>query len=240
MLKRIRLFALSVFFLLYTEGLLQAHPRYSFQGADDFTPVPGLLYSDIHEPAPGLAAAAPPPVERSSAVKNSVPPAKRQRRPAKFTGRKSEKRLRRGRRVYNSYAVKLLRDDYRKRTGRELFITSFGRTERDQAVAMYHNFVKYGSAKVVADYRNQRAARAIAKAYEANRRRPRRAIAAMTAVITRQVDEGIFVSNHLRGKAVDLRSWGKHRARLNPLRQIARSKGWRVLIERSHIHVELS
>ena len=241
MLKRIRLFTLSVFFLLYTEGLLLANTHYSFKDADDFVPAPGLLYSDVLKPLPGPVAAAPPPPKRSIAAKSIAPPAKRRR--AEVTsaaGRKSKKRPAPPQPVINLPAVDLLRDDYRRQTGRELIVTSAGRNAGEQAAAMYHNFVKYGSGSVVSGYRNKRAAREIAKAYEANRRRPRRAIAAMTDVITRQIGDGVFVSNHLRGKAVDLRSWGPHRARVKALRQIAQTRGWRVLVEATHIHVELS
>jgi hypothetical protein len=240
MLKRIRMLALSVFFLLYTEGLLQAHTHYSFEGVNDFAPTTGLLYSDIPQPLSAPAAATPPPPKQARTAKNSAEPATHLRRSAKDTGRKPKKSATSSRLVKNSYALNLLRKDYRNLTGRELLFTSTGRTERGQAAAMFRNFANYGSAKVVASYRNKRAARAIAKAYEANRRRPRRAIAAMTAVITRQVRDGVFVSNHLRGKAADLRSWGPQRARIKPLRQIARLRGWRVLVEQSHIHVELS
>jgi hypothetical protein len=242
MLKRIRLFALSVFFLLYTEGLLHANPHYSFEGADDFAPAPGLLYSDVLRPAPGPAAAAPPTPRQSTAAKNAPPPAKRKRvNAASVACRKSKKKQASLQPVSTTQDLNLLREDYRTETGGlELFVTSTGRTERGQAAAMYHNFVKDGSARVIATYRNKRAVREIAEAFEANRRSPRRAIDAMAAVITRQVDDGIYISNHLRGKAVDLRSWGPHRARLKPLRQIARSRGWRVLVEPSHVHVDLS
>ncbi len=236
MLKRIRLLSLSVFFLLYTEGLLHANTYYSFHGADDFAPAPGLLYSDVPQPLSTPVAAAPPPPEKSTAAKNSVPPSKRQRQPAKSgpaASRKSKKPA-------SSHPVSTLRRDYRKKTGDELIVTSAGRTPGRQAAAMYFNFVKYTSDRVVAGYRNKRAAGEIAEAFEENRRSPRRAIAAMTVIITRQVNDGVFVSNHLRGKAVDLRSWGPHRARLKPLREIAQARGWRVLVEPSHIHVDLS
>jgi len=243
MLKIIRPFALSVFFLLYTEGLLHANTHYSFQGADDFAPAPGLLYSDVLQPLPGPTAAAPPPPELDSAAKNPAPPAEHRRPRAKSApapGRKPKEPAPSSQPVNASNNVNILRDEYRDLTGRELFITSTGRTPRRQAVAMYDNFVEYGSTRVVAHYRNKRAAREIAEAFEANRHNPGRAISAMTAVITRQVNDGTFVSNHLRGKAVDLRVWGPQRARLKPLRQIAQSRGWRVLVEASHVHVDLS
>lgn len=236
MLKRIRLFTLSVFFLLYTEGLLHGNTHYSFQGAGNFTPAPGLLYSEILQPLPSAVAAAPAPPERFTAAKNSVPTAKRRHRPKKDSsavGRKSKKPA-------PAQLVNTLRDDYRKETGLELIVMSGYRPPRRQAAAMYRNFVKYGSTKVVAGYRNKRAAREIAEAYKANLRSPRRAIAAMAAVITRQVGDNIFVSNHLRGMAVDLRSWGPRAVRIKPLMHIALTRGWRVLVEPSHIHVDLS
>lgn len=235
MLKRIRLFTLSVFFLLYTEGLLHANTHYSFEGADDFSPAPGLLYTDALRPLPGPVAAAPLPPQRSIAAKSIAPPARRPRAKGTSASRRKSKK-----RPDPSQLISTLRDDYRRETGRELIVTSAGRTARAQAVAMYRNFVRHGSARVIRGYRNKRAAREIANAYEANRRRPRRAIDAMAAVINRQVGDGVFVSNHLRGKAVDLRSWGPSRARLKPLMQIARARGWRVLVEASHIHVDMS
>jgi hypothetical protein len=241
MLKKMRLFMLSVFFLLYTEGLLHANPHYSFDGAEDFAPAPGLLYSEALQPSPGSVAAAPPPPGNSTAAKNAPPPANRKRaKVASITSRKSKKRAS-SQPVSATQNLDLLHKDYSKETGGlKLFVTSTGRDERQQAAAMYPNFVKYGIAHVIATYRNKRAVGEIAEAFKANRRSRRRAIAAMAAVITRQVGDGIYISNHLRGKAVDLRSWGPHRARLKPLRQIARSRGWRVLVEPSHVHVDLS
>lgn len=125
-------------------------------------------------------------------------------------------------------------------TGRKLVITSKGRTPRQQAKAMHTNFKTYGVRYVIGTYRRKTAVGEIAAAFKANRRRPRKAVREMEKVILAQVRRGVFISNHLRGLALDVRSKGRNGARLAVLRQIARSMGGRVLVEKDHFHVELT
>ena len=136
--------------------------------------------------------------------------------------------------------VRTLARRYHKCTGQELVFTSKGRTPTGQAKAMFANFKKHGTRYVIDIYRKKAAAREIANAYKANRRRPRKAVREMSRVIQAQLNEGIFISNHLRGLAVDVRSRGRKGARLWVLRQIALSMGGSVLVERDHFHVELT
>lgn len=47
------------------------------------------------------------------------------------------------------------------------------------------------------------------------------------------------VSDHQRGRAVDVRRWGYTDAQLQQLQQLAQRSGWRTLLESDHLHLEL-
>jgi len=126
---------------------------------------------------------------------------------------------------------------YRYLAGRDLYITNGYRTARKQAIAIGSNLRRYGPRYVISLYRSKSAIKEIVQAYKSNRRS--RPIGAMTRVIENQVSRGIFISNHMRWRAVDVRSRGWHRARLSVLRQVAQSMGARVLVEANHYHVDL-
>jgi hypothetical protein len=127
---------------------------------------------------------------------------------------------------------------YRRSAGRDLYITDGHRTERQQAIAIRKNLRLYGTRHVIVLYRSSPAIREIVQAYRLNRRSGR-SISAMTRVIEKQVSQGIFISNHMRWRAVDVRSRGWHRARLSVLQQVAQSMGARVSVEPNHYHVDL-
>lgn len=133
---------------------------------------------------------------------------------------------------------RMLRSRYRHLVGRDLYITSGQRTERRQAIAIRSNLRRYGTRHVIALYRSSSAIKEIVRAYRLNRRSGK-SISAMTAVIQKQVSCGIFISNHMRWRAVDVRSRGWHQARLSVLRQVAQSMGARVSVEPNHYHVDL-
>jgi len=100
-----------------------------------------------------------------------------------------------------------LADIYWRRTGKALVVTSGTRDAASQAEAM-HELFRLG-ADVTSLYRNKMALGEIKRAYDEARSsaRPTSAvIAAMTEVIRRQMDRGIFISAHLRAGAVDIRN----------------------------------
>lgn len=129
--------------------------------------------------------------------------------------------------------------EYFDRTGRELVVRSGRRSVSAQARAMYKNYKAYGPRYVGTQYRNKKAVQAITKAYLLNRKRRRNAIAAMTRVIQAQVRQGVYISNHLRGRAFDIRSRGRDGAQLAVLREVVQKAGGRVVVEKNHYHVEL-
>lgn len=133
----------------------------------------------------------------------------------------------------------LLQTDYANTAGQRLVIRSGYRTSVQQAIAIYNNLSAYGTGYVFQQYRNKRAIGEIVNAYRLSRRRRRNSIAAMTRVIEAQVGRGIFISNHLRGRAFDVRSRGRGAAQLAILRQVVQRMGGRVLVEKDHYHVEL-
>lgn len=136
--------------------------------------------------------------------------------------------------------LRTLKVVYSKRTGGgKLHITSLRRTPARQAKAMHKNLTTYGIRHVERTYRRKAAVREIIAAYKPNRRRPQKAVREMTKVIENQIRRGVFISNHLLGHAVDIRSRGRNGARLRILREIARSIGAKVLVEKNHFHLEL-
>jgi hypothetical protein len=128
---------------------------------------------------------------------------------------------------------------YVRRTKRPLIATSFKRTPMMQARAMRNNFRRYGVRYVLGIYRHSAAAREIARAYRANRNRPQKALTEMSHIISAQVARGVYVSDHLRGMAIDVRSRGRNGARLSILREAAHEVGATVLKEVDHYHIKL-
>lgn len=63
-------------------------------------------------------------------------------------------------------------------------------------------------------------------------------VEAMTAVLTEQVEDGQFLSPHLRDDAVDLRRWERSPAQLDRLRAHCTALGAQTTLERDHLHVQ--
>lgn len=129
--------------------------------------------------------------------------------------------------------------EYYRLTGKWLEISSGYRTPLLQARAMHRNLRAYGISYVLGVYHRGAAIREIVAVYRRNRRRPQGAISLMTRVIEAQLRRGVYVSDHLRGQAIDVRSRGPRGANLSALREVARSMRARVLVEKNHYHVEL-
>jgi hypothetical protein len=133
----------------------------------------------------------------------------------------------------------MMKGEYTKRTGLPLIITDFNRTAPEQARMVRKIIRKRGIAYVLDLYRHSPAIREIVNVYLANRRRPQKALARMTITIQNQIAQGIYVSEHLRGRAVDIRSRGRNGARLSVLRAVAHKVGAKVSVEPDHVHVRL-
>ncbi|MBV8855464.1 MAG: hypothetical protein JOZ02_00750 [Acidobacteria bacterium] len=133
----------------------------------------------------------------------------------------------------------IMKRKYILRTHRPFVITSFGRGPARQARAIRRNLQAYGTRYVLRQYRGSMLIREILLAYKANSRNSRQAEKQMAAVIRNQIARGQYVSQHLRGQAVDVRSHGRGAARLSVLRQVAHEVGAQVSVERDHYHVNL-
>lgn len=132
-----------------------------------------------------------------------------------------------------------IKSDYRRQTRKGLVVTSFGRTEEEQARAILGLIRRHGVKYVRGLYRNGTSINEILTAYLENRRHPQQAQRAMTQTISDQVARGVYVSKHLKGLAVDIRKHGKGAARLSALRAAARKVGATVLVERDCYHLNL-
>lgn len=128
-----------------------------------------------------------------------------------------------------------LADTYFQRTGNNLRVTSGYRPPARQAAAMYDLIVNRGEAHVQGLYANKTAVGQILNAYRNNRGSRSEAIAAMTRTIQNQVNNGTYISSHLRSRAMDLST----STNLSVLRQIVGQMGGSVLNEGDHYHVQL-
>lgn len=135
-----------------------------------------------------------------------------------------------------------LAERFRRRTGRELVITSGRREALDQARAMVTK-LRLG-ARLFRLYRNRQALVEIVGAYRRARRRRvtrREMVAAMGAIIARQVQRGVFLSEHLRDTAVDIRIRGLKRRHVRLLERLARQeRGLRLKREGRPPHLHLA
>lgn len=244
MFKKSTRTALSLVILLYSVGTQQAHTQYVFS--------PGEAMSVTQPPASSSEQkAATDSNHKTDGAKKSADKATkkprvfahstsghRARRPRTSAARSSSAVLSAGRGERNE-AMTRVRVKYIHLTGRDLVVKSGWRSASDQARAMYKNLNAFGVSYVSSQYRNKTAVRAIIKAYTSQRKRRRNAIAAMTRVIQAQVRKGIYISNHLRGRAFDIRSRGRDGAQLAVLREVVQEAGGRVVVEKNHYHIEL-
>ena len=137
--------------------------------------------------------------------------------------------------------LRSIADEFRARTGRRLHITSGTRSSLEQAEAMYAK-LRMGQ-RLTRLYRDYESAAAIQRAYRQNRRRGRRrCVAAMAAVIERQVREGTFISLHLRASAADVRSRNMNRRQRRIFRRVVAGHPEVELLEEGrppHWHLQL-
>jgi hypothetical protein len=123
---------------------------------------------------------------------------------------------------------------YHASAGESLHITSAYRSPERQARAMYQNILKFGYSYVEATYRNSSAVNEILTAYRLNHRNGAKAIWTMTKVIKAQIKRGVYISDHLLGRAFDIRL-SANRATLS---DVVHKLGGRLGVEADHYHVE--
>ena len=131
--------------------------------------------------------------------------------------------------------IQRVADIYFEKTGKEITVTSGFRPPERQAPAMYNKIVREGEASVRKLYKNKVAVDQILNAYRSNKSNKDVAIAAMIAVIDKQVKSGVFISSHLKSNAIDVRKT----ANLTALNSAVITVGGRIVLELDHYHLEL-
>lgn len=133
-------------------------------------------------------------------------------------------------------------DEFHRRTGHTLHVTSGTRSPNEQADAMYDKIAL--GQRLTQLYRDFDAASEIQHAYRAHRREGRaRCVSAMAQVITRQVRRGCLISRHLSAAAADVRSRGMSRRERGIFVQIVSQVRGVTLLEEGtppHFHLQLS
>ena len=102
--------------------------------------------------------------------------------------------------------VSQIADEYYARTAAGIYVTSGTRTAAQQAGAMYY---KLAHGDLLNEYNNRHAANEISQAYingVAAHKAEAGIISDMTTVISNQMSNGVYISRHLRGGAVDVRN----------------------------------
>ncbi|MCK5798836.1 MAG: hypothetical protein KAI47_16705 [Deltaproteobacteria bacterium] len=123
----------------------------------------------------------------------------------------------------------------RQRGGRRLIVTSGIRDPYRQARAMFVKLIL--GARLLRLYRRKKAVREILSAYRAGRRGHQSSsevIYRMREVIEGQICRGVYISEHLKAGAVDLRSLGLRRRHKRALRRAVRSFGGRLRLKEEH------
>lgn len=136
--------------------------------------------------------------------------------------------------------VGIIADSYFAATGDTLLVTSGTRSPASQAEEMYDNLQ---AGDRLGLYKNVTAAAEIRDAYDAamaGGMSRTDAVVSMTAVIERQVSNGIYISKHLMSGAVDFRSRGMNSGQVAAFRAAAAPVAKSVLLEtaRPHWHVQ--
>jgi peptidoglycan hydrolase-like protein with peptidoglycan-binding domain len=124
-------------------------------------------------------------------------------------------------------------------TGERITVTSGTRTPREQGEAMYDNW--YYRRNEGTRYTNREAEEEIRRSYDDHSRRHGRrssTVDAMTSVIENQMRHGTYISLHLRGRAVDIRTRDMSSEENHVVDYLARQLGVRPLDEEDHYHLQ--
>lgn len=138
--------------------------------------------------------------------------------------------------------VKRLADNYHALTNKDIVVTSGIRTAQSQAEAMY---AKLAGGDDLSVYKNQDIAQAIRRIYidgtNANQTEET-IITAIRTEIDEQIRKGIYISQHLRKGAVDIRSRDMSEDEKAQFRIAAEGIAETVILETTppHFHVQLA
>jgi hypothetical protein len=130
-------------------------------------------------------------------------------------------------------------DDYFEATGQKLTITDGSRDTQDQAQVMFNRLEN----DTLASYKNKDAENEIRDAYNEGKEAGKsndEIVADMKSVIDQQVENGVYISNHLQDGAVDVRSHDMTpEQRQAFIDAVTNATGRPPLVEGDHYHVEL-
>ena len=128
-------------------------------------------------------------------------------------------------------------------TGEDLTVTSGTRTPSKQAQAMYEKLTHGGIPSYF--YADHTAYEEILAAYDDTRKTGASedtTVEAMTKVIERQVSRGVYISRHLRGEAVDVRSYDMSQENQEVLKEavgrIVGDPDRHLIQESDHLHLQ--
>jgi hypothetical protein len=137
--------------------------------------------------------------------------------------------------------INQLADAYFNLTQKKIVITDGTRTAAEQAVQVFNKIMAHD----LTIYINQRAANQIKAAFDLARSQGKSkadTLKAMTAVIERQVENGVFLSKHLTAKAFDVRNNDMTDRQKGIFKQVAQTIGGVTLLEETrppHFHMQL-
>lgn len=127
--------------------------------------------------------------------------------------------------------------EYNRLTGKSLTITDGNRNATEQAYMMIRQ-IRKGKIGI---YRNKQAAAEVKGAYDkavAGGKSDRQIAADIAKVIQNQINNGTYISPHLRNKGADVRFYDMSAAERSAFRQAANKFGGEVVIENDHFHVQ--
>ena len=133
--------------------------------------------------------------------------------------------------------LKVIAAAYRTATGKSITITDGNRTAAEQAFLMIPQIEK-GKIHL---YTQKQAAPEVKKVYDAGiaARKPKYQIVQDIAkVIQNQINNGVFISRHLRDKGADIRFSDMSSAERKVFSQIVIKNGGDPLIEDDHFHLQ--
>lgn len=136
--------------------------------------------------------------------------------------------------------VKEIADAYHTATQKKLVITSGTRTSQSQAEAM---FIKMAGGDALAVYANQSAAQKIRSIYDEGVKANTSKTALLEEIkaeIDAQINQGIYISKHLKKGAVDIRSRDMSNAEKKQLQEAAKDIADIVILETipPHFHLQ--
>ncbi len=130
-------------------------------------------------------------------------------------------------------------DEYNRLTGKKVTITDTNRTPKDQAERVYDK-IKKGEAGIYTQKNLLGEVKTAYKAGVAKRETPKQITDRMAKVIQDQVNKGQYISRHLIGEGVDVRSRDMSTKEKESFKEVVKNIGGAsVLKEDDHFHIQI-